>query len=58
VVRTKLVAVSKLDDGSLPVVPWSSLTSSRRSPQATAPDASRASSPPRRRRRCARRLHR
>jgi uncharacterized RDD family membrane protein YckC len=58
VVRTKLVAVSRLDDASLPVVPWSALTSSRRSPQATVPGASRASSPPTRRRRCARRLHR
>jgi uncharacterized RDD family membrane protein YckC len=34
VVRTKLVAVSKLDGGALPVVPWSSLTSSRRAPAA------------------------
>jgi uncharacterized RDD family membrane protein YckC len=32
VVRTKLVAVGRLDDGTLPIVPWSALTSSRRAP--------------------------
>jgi hypothetical protein len=32
VVRTKLVSVSRLDDATLPVVPWSALTSSRRAP--------------------------
>jgi len=32
VVRTKLVAVGRLDDGSLPVVPWSPFTSSPRAP--------------------------
>ena len=31
-VRTKLVTVSRLDDATLPVVPWSPLTSSRRAP--------------------------
>lgn len=32
VVRTKLVSLSRLDDGRLPVVPWSAVTSSRRAP--------------------------
>ncbi|MCX6363889.1 MAG: RDD family protein [Actinobacteria bacterium] len=32
VVRTKLVTVSRLDDATLPVVPWSTVTSSRRAP--------------------------
>jgi uncharacterized RDD family membrane protein YckC len=37
VVRTKLVSVSRLDDGTLSVVPWSALTSSRRAPSPRRP---------------------
>ena len=37
VVRTKLVAVSRLEDGALPTVPWSAVTSSRRAPSPRRP---------------------
>jgi uncharacterized RDD family membrane protein YckC len=37
VVRTKLVAVSRIEDGSLPVVPWAAVTSARHAPSLPRP---------------------
>ena len=37
VVRTKLVSVSRVDDGELAIVPWAAVTSSRRGPSPRRP---------------------